>query len=383
MSRRIHIGIITIVRVDNYGAELQAFALQRKLELMGYDAEIIDYLFYKHPLYKREKASAPFYPFPLRLKIKEYVLPLIEKIRKLPYTVKSKNRIKGFNAFHEKHTRFSPVRYKAYSELYTQVPTYDVYCTGSDQVWNPNCFTSLYPYFLTFAPESSKKISYASSFGVSELPASAVMAYRSGIENLDRIAVREKRGAKIVKDLTGKDATVVVDPTLLLKTEEWKSVADYKKVPENGYILLYVLKDSDYITKTAMKMAQKNGLQIVRICKGAFRQDTLKSGILDIMDASPDDFIGLFDKATFILTNSFHGTVFSIIFRKEFYTILKRTGRNNSRQLDLLDSLGMGERISYEGEFCEKNKIDYTACLAKLDLLIEKSEKYLKTAIEN
>ena len=215
------------------------------------------------------------------------------------------------------------------------------------------------------------------------MPASAVMAYRSGIENLDRIAVREKRGAKIVKDLTGKDATVVVDPTLLLKTEEWKSVADYKKVPENGYILLYVLKDSDYITKTAMKMAQKNGLQIVRICKGAFRQDTLKSGILDIMDASPDDFIGLFDKATFILTNSFHGTVFSIIFRKEFYTILKRTGRNNSRQLDLLDSLGMGERISYEGEFCEKNKIDYTACLAKLDLLIEKSEKYLKTAIEN
>lgn len=376
------IGIITILKVNNYGAELQAFALQKKLTLMGYNAEIIDYLFYKHKSHKKEKISRPFYHFPFKKRIKEYILPIYEKIKSVPYYKELNLRNRGFENFHKKYTRFSVQTYRSYSQLYNQAPDYDVYCVGSDQVWNPNCYTSLNPYFLTFTPKGKKRISYASSFGVSHIPYNAQSFYKKGLTDLNAISVREKTGINLIKELTGKEAKVVVDPTLLLTVNDWKTVANYSKVPQFKYILLYVLKDSEYITKAAQKLSNELDMKIVRICKGAFRQDKQDTGIINIIDAAPDDFIGLFSKAQYILTNSFHGTVFSILFNKDFYTILKEGKDNNSRQIDLLNNLGLENRLIYEHKTIKASPINYTFCNKQIEILRKDSEDYLINAIE-
>lgn len=376
------IGIITILKTNNYGAELQAFALQKKLNLIGYNAEIIDYLFYKNKNHKREKISYPFYHFPFKKKIKEYILPMYEKIRSIPHYKELKLRNKGFEKFHEKYTKFSAQTYKSYSQLYDQAPDYDIYCVGSDQVWNPNCYTSLNPYFLTFAPKGKKRISYASSFGISSIPNNAKSFYRKGLIDLNAISVREKTGTYLIKELIGKEAKVVVDPTLLLTVNDWRNIANYSKVPNFQYILLYVLKDSTYITQIAQKLSKELDIKIVRICKGAFKQDKRNSGIINIIDAAPDDFIGLFSKAQYVLTNSFHGTVFSILFNKNFYTILKKGKDNNSRQIDLLNNLGIENRIIYESETIKTSTINYTFCNKQIEVLRKDSENYLINAIE-
>lgn len=373
------VGIVTILKVNNYGAELQAFALQHKLELMGYDAEIIDYLFYKHPRHRREGVSKPFYPFPLKGRIREWLLPLYESLRCLPYAKQKAQRRERFEAFHRKHTRFSAKTYTRQSSLYASPPDYDIYVAGSDQVWNPNCYTSLNPYFLTFAPAGKRRVSYASSFGVSALPATAEAGYKRGLEGLDAIAVREHTGARLVKQLTGRDATVVADPTLLLSGDEWLRVASLDKVPSQAYLLLYVLHNSDYITRTAQQLAQERGLKIVRLCKNAYRQDACDSGIENVLDAAPDDFIGLFSRATLVLTNSFHGTVFSNIFHRDFYAIVPRGKDNNSRLVDLLGRIGNTDRLRYEGDvFKPGPPVDWPAIDEQISALVHESEDYIK-----
>jgi len=377
------IGIITIVKVNNYGAELQAFALQHKLCLMGYDAEIIDYLFYKNKGFKREKISKPFYHFPLKKKIKEWLLPYYENLRSLPYKKNQKKRDKLFENFHKSFTKFSIKTYHSYSELYDYCPKYDIYCVGSDQVWNPSCFTSLYPYFLTFAPEGARKISYASSFGVRTLPTDAIQGYKRGLSGLDAISVREQSGVNLVEKICGKKANLVLDPTLLLSRDEWRTVANHSKVPDKPYILLYVLKDSEFATQRALEIAKKQNLIVVRLCKLAYKQDKEDSGIIDIIDAGPGDFVGLFDNASYVVTNSFHGTAFSINFNKQFTVVLKPNKDNNSRMLDLLTLVGLKDQIVYEGNNKFAHTVDYEIVNKKLSTEKQFSLDYLKRAIEN
>lgn len=376
------IGIITILKVNNYGAELQAFALQRKLQLMGYDAEIIDYLFYKHPRHIREAQSMPFYPYPLKRRIKEALLPMIERIKSLRHINAERRRKKGFEDFHERNTKFSQQTYRKYTELYANPPLYDAYCVGSDQVWNPNCYTSLYPYFLTFAPQGATRFSYASSFGVTKIPDSARHIYKECLEKLDYISVREKTGVRLVKELCGRDALNVLDPTMLLDADEWMAIADTKGLDHMEYILIYELTTTPFLTECAMMLSEQTGIKVVRICKGAFRQDPLTSPIENVLDASPDRFLGLFSRAKVVLTNSFHGTVFSILFKKDFYTILKRSGDRNSRVTDLLGTLSI-DRICYDDvAFEERCAIDYDRVDESLDILRRQSLSYIRNAIE-
>lgn len=290
---------------------------------------------------------------------------------------------KDLYPFIKKNTRFSEKCFRSYSELYQNPPIYDIYCIGSDQVWNPRCNTNLSPYFASFAPKSKKKISYASSFGITRLPDSAKNQYRKLLGDLNSISVREDAGIEIVKSVSGKNAIKVVDPTLLLTKEEWQTIAKYDKIPKDKYILLYVLKDSEYIKQIAFKLRKNTGLKIVRICKGAFKQDKASDKIIDIIDAAPDDFLGLIEKAEIVLTNSFHGTVFSLLFERDFYTILKRNVENNSRQISLLNTLHI-DRIRYEDtEFISSPAIDYGKCETAINSLKASSEQYLINAIEN
>lgn len=354
------IGIITIVRVYNYGAELQAYALQKKLEMMGFEVEIIDYLFYKHKNHKASKLSKPWINIGFERKVKELLYPFNYSLKTFTKRKQQKTLRDKFESFHKKNTRFSKVQYSRLDELYSAHFIYDIFMVGSDQVWNPWSNTSLDPYFLTFAPEGKKRISYASSFGVSELPKESLDKFTDCLNKLDSISVREFQGVEIVQKLTSKVAQHVLDPTLLLTSDEWEKLALHPEFSEK-YILLYLLTNSSYAKEFAEKLSQETGYCIVELCRVPCKNNN--KSIINITNAGPAEFLGWFFNASLIITNSFHGTAFSINFNRPFFSIIHVHKINTSRQSSLLKLLKLNSRILKEGEAFPNNislNIDFT-----------------------
>jgi len=340
------VGIITILNVNNYGAELQAFALQQKLNEMGYDAEIINYVFYKNPGFKMEKGSLPFPINRLRNKIRDFILLKIDQLGSLLYPNISKKRKDNFTRFHSKWTKTSKPFYSQ-SQLYSEKHSYDVFIVGSDQVWNPNNGVNIEPYFLTFAPNNRLKISYASSFGVEKINLKLHDFYKKNLLNLDSIAVRETSGVRLIDEIAGKKAAHVVDPTVLLTSEDWKKFETEfsDSVP---YIVVFVFKNSKFIDKVVNELSRKTGYKVYRICKNEFKVDKSSSGIINLRDLGPAEFLGVYRKASFIVTSSFHGTVFSLLFEKKFITVGPSSKDNNVRQINLLEDVGLRDRFLFE-----------------------------------
>lgn len=378
------IGIITILKTNNYGAELQAYATQSALRKLGYNAEIIDYLFYKNPLHKQTQRSQPVFNFGLKKKLAEWVYPLITNLKSLGNRHKNDVRVKRFEQFHMENTKLSVV-YKSMDELYDAKLDYDVYMVGSDQVWNPGIYSSLLPYMLTFAPKGKKRVSYASSFGVSQIDASQQWLYKKYLPEFSAIGVREKNAVEMVEEITGCRATWVLDPTLLLNKEDWEEVASEVRYVTGPYVLLYELTPCPYIKKLAYAMRKEKGLTIVRICKRAAEEDKDES-IVNVIDAGPAEFVRLFADADMIITNSFHGTAFSINFSKDFYTIAPQRKHNNSRQKSLLELFNLENRFIPENtpiNLISTEQIDYDSIGDILDEERAKSFNFLKHSINN
>lgn len=379
----IKIGIITILKVNNYGAELQAYATQAYLRNAGYDAEIIDYLFYKNKGHKATKGSRPVFPFPLSARIKEWLYPRIMSLKGICNKKADKARKANFAKFHEDNTAMSPT-YHSVEELYAAKLPYDIYMTGSDQVWNPGIYSSIAPYFLTFAPEGKKRIAYAASFGVANIPEYAKGYYRQRLDKYDAIGVREKNAVDIVRQLSSTRAEWVLDPTLLLGKEEWMKVAKPTNEDISGkYILIYELTPCQYISRLAAHLHQATGWQIVRICKGASREDKGQE-VINVIDAGPAEFLYLFANASAVVTNSFHGTAFSINFQLDFYTVTPARKQNNSRQKSILELFGLDDRLLPEDApmpQTDKLHIDYAPVREILQCEREKSAKFLNEAI--
>lgn len=344
------IGVITIEQVGNYGAELQCYATQKVLQNIGCDAEIIDYCYYKDYRYKDSKMSEPFVPMTFKERI-FYVLKyrivnrFVDKVLLL-FNSNIARRNSRFAAFHAENTKMSR-RYMSMPELYEASMDYDIFVTGSDQVWNPGAQSSIEPYFLTFAPDSARKISFAASFGVSEIEPNLRERYKEYLSRYDFISVREKNACDIVKQLVGKDAEFVLDPTLLLTKGEWMKVAkQYDNIPER-YVLVYTLFESPAIFNLAKKVAKEKGISVLRITKRAYFVSRIE-GISNISDAGPAEFISLIAGADYIVTDSLHGTAFSINFGIPFLTIVSSKNNNNSRMESLLKVVGLSGRMVYE-----------------------------------
>lgn len=375
------IGIVTILKVNNYGAELQAYATQRILQTMGYDAEIIDYLFYKNPRHIRTRMSAPTAKLSIKKHLQERLYPIIANWKARKFRDAQNIRNAKFEQFHADNTNQS-VCYRTLDELKAADLDYDVIMSGSDQVWNPGTYSCLDPYLLRFGNEEMKRIAYASSFGVSDIPADVVEYYKELLSKYSAIGVREDKAVDLVKRLSGKDASLVLDPTLLLNHEQWMMVAKPVNVPQSKYVLIYELGNVPYIKQFAKHISKETGLPIVRICKNASPED-VEPEITNIIDAGPGEFLTLFDQAEYVVTNSFHGTAFSINFGKQFYTVIPKGKTNNSRQRSILKLMDCEERLVNEGtEFPVLKPID-TAKISNL-LLEErkKSIKFLKNAID-
>lgn len=374
-------GIITILNVNNYGAELQAFALHHKLKSLGYDNEIINYLYYKNPNYIKEPAANPLIKTTFKNTLKDTVLKWLDKYSAFKYPKIAKLRKQRFDHFHAKNTSVSKP-YKSYSELYNAQHTYYNFIVGSDQVWNPNNGTNIAPYFLTFAPKDANKVSYASSFGVGSIDEAYYTQYKAWLSNLTHVSTRESDGVKIIKEVSDRKATHVVDPTLLLTKSDWQSfMVPYQS--DTPYILFFIFKRNKYAEELAYKIQKKTGYKIIRVCKNEIPLES-DDKMLNIRDFGPAEFLGLYNSASFVLTTSFHGSIFSLIFEKPFYTITPASKNNNSRQQSLMDMVNLQDRLLTEGSSIDlknMNEIDFEKVKEKLNTQIGISINYLKEAL--
>lgn len=370
----MRIGIITILKVNNYGAELQAFATQEAIKKLGVDAEIIDYLFYKHPKHIKTNLSRPLFKSSWKKQLAEFLYPIVSKVKELG-SKDSKLRKSRFEKFHEINTSQSRV-FRKLDDLYSECPDYDVFIVGSDQVWNPGIYSSLKPYFLDFAPMGKRKVAYASSFGIGALPENVKATYKNYLSSFDTIGVREKSGVNIINDL-GLKAENVLDPTLLLNGDDWRNVSSkYDGLPER-YVAVYELASSPYLQKVAKEVSESLGCPIVRISR-----TTCDKTAINVTDAGPAEFLSILQNAEFVVTDSFHGTAFSVNFEKPFFTITPNRKDNNSRQADLLALLGIENRILRENDPIPSNiSLDFSNVNMRLEDERVKSINFLRTAI--
>lgn len=376
------IGIITIQNVNNYGAELQCCALCRKLQNMGYDAEVINYLFGINPNHKfdGEKRTVSI---SLKQLVKVKLLPVVQNLFCLFYTKNKKIRNQQFDDFHATYNHLTETVYPSVKSLYDADFNYDVICIGSDQVWNYEKGYSLEPFFACFDKKGTKKISYGSSIGLSSLTKEAECVFNNALSGFSSLSVREQQASDILKKILHRDIDVVLDPTLLLSDKEWLEVAKFDMCPQSKYVLVYIvtIKPCNYVLELARHIARKKNLQIVRICRDAYPEHS-GNDVQEILTAGPSDFVGLFSRSEYVVTNSFHGTVFSINFSKPFYSVIKKNHSTNSRLTSILKKLNLENRIlPVDSPLPEISNIDYTLPLERLVEERTHSMDYLKKAL--
>lgn len=388
------IGIVTYVKCDNYGAELQAFALQWKLNSLGYDAEVIN-------LEKRNidmKRNPDVIKGAIKQRFKqEGIFAFVSIVRKFLETKKritdedkykaiNENKHKLFERFFENKVRHSE-KYYSLDEISNATDLkYDVYIAGSDQIWNYIHTDRLDVYFLMFANKfKAKKISYAASVSIYDIPKKWRAAYKTYFENIDVLSVRELHGAELVSKYSNKKAEVVLDPTFLLTKEDWvREVANDCGV-EGDYLLIYTLSGSPHIRKMAHGIARHLNLKVVNIKSGY--SDEPDDGTINVYEIGPAEWVGLWSKAKYVVTDSFHGTAFSINFNIPFTTLVNPNSMMNSRVLSILKIMNLESRIVYDtlkGDLKPNDiALDFTETNRILKQWKEKSLNFLLHALNS
>lgn len=352
----MEVGIITKIG-KNYGAVLQAYALRRTLELMGHNAYVINY---------SHKQSAKTYHL---FKYKWGPRGTIANIKTLPHMFSIKKSSQKFNEFKNKELNLTR-SYTTFSEIQDDPPQHDLYISGSDQVWNPTI--SFDPaYYLQFGSEDVVRASYAASIGIKEIPQELRAEFIRRISIFDYISVRELTANRTLTEL-GFNAKVAVDPTLLLSKNDWDSISIKPKV-EKPFILCYMVSTPTFVTDLVKRVKEITELPVYNIATS-----TSKSvGDYQIWDAGLEEFLGYFHEASFVITSSFHGTIFSLINEKPFISMLyKATG---SRVSDMLSNLGIQNRIIDNPDEFDKRllSLDYTEISKKIGHLRNESLEIL------
>lgn len=315
------IGVITFHNYDNYGAILQSYALQKKLRGLGTYPEIIDY--------SCQYISNPFRLINLKEKgLFNYIYGAIGHICYIP-------RRRKCNQF-RKHMKYSEPVTKG--NMRAVSGKYDIYIAGSDQVWDYKLTNFDQTYFLDFPEKGKKKCSYAASIGEHIPPEQFRNDYSRLLNDFDEILVREDYGADIVNELTGKKPEVVCDPTLLLTADEWNKLLKEPKI-RGKYILVYQLGINPEIVNFARRLKKETGYRIVYI---PFPLVGLLKCRCEIT-VGPAEWMGLFKNAEYVISDSFHGVVFSLLFNRKFFA--KADGHHKNRRVEqLLKLVNLSDR---------------------------------------
>lgn len=376
-----NVGLMTCF-LDNYGACLQAYALSKTIQSLGYNCQLLQYIepegYFKPGLCQFIKNTSIYNGLRCVLSRSYKNSFLCEKIKR-----------KSFVRFRKKYLNISKQIYRSFDELKEANQYYDIFVCGSDQIWNPSFYGgNNKAYFLNFAEKDKRKIAYAPSIGLERIPDAYAKDFVELIRCLDYLSVRESNAVNIIKELSGRDAAHVLDPTLLLDGDKWSDILIKQKerIVPNKYILCYLFGCHDEYDAAIEHLRKITGLSVVMI---PFCEKHLHDDYQKIYDAGPLEFLNLIKNAELVITDSFHATVFSILFSKLFFTLprFKKDQQNsmNSRIYSLLDSVGIRERIidySQVSSFEIDNDIDYSAVHSKLANMRGASLKYLKGALE-
>ena len=365
-------GLITFHFAHHYGAQLQALATMRAIQSLGHDCEIIDYRLphttRTNQLFKKSGG----------------VRGMASDAHTALHYGAFQRRFRRFEAFVAEEMSLSPQRYTAFEQLRADPPAYDVYVAGSDQIWNPYIFQDKQfdPSFLLGFVREGRRIAYAPSLGVPELPEDKAEELRRFLTPFSALSVREKRGQVLLREAAGRDARVVLDPTLLLTGEDWGELAAAPK-RQGPYILCYFVSDPGEAAPYALALSARTGWPIVQLA-GARRK--IDGAAELVFDAGPREFLGLFRHASAVVTNSFHGAAFSLQFQKDFFTSMsprERAEPTFSRIYSLLSRLGCADRIlGLDTTAPVDAPIDYGAVYEKLAVARADSLSYLGAAIE-
>lgn len=356
---------MTFHAAHNYGSALQAYALQRTIQDLGHENQIIDF---------RTPRQMDMYR-------------VFTKRKGIKYLIKNLTRGLHYFALQERHRRFESFidsklvltneRYTSIRELELANFDFDCYVAGSDQIWNPIPVDFDWAYYLPFV-KSGKRIAYAPSLG----PLSSVgdetfqKQIAEYVSLFDHVTVRDNDAAEKMSKLTASTPQVVVDPTLLLDKATWELLVTPKRIHEGRYIFFYTLFADSEMIDMVKGLSQKFGLPVV-VSNFSNQHDVLNP-FEKHYDSGPLEFLNLIYHADMVITSSFHGTAFSVIFQKKLYSI---RGNRDARISTLLNAVGMSECVVSNVEDIRKKDIgtpDYRVVEQKLHQLAESSKSILK-----
>ena len=334
------VGILTFYDAHNYGAVLQAYVLKKYIKQLGYDAKIITYHHKDIPDGFPKEPNAERWE-----KFDKFINELVDNEKNVYTTEEELEQL-----------------------------DIDVWICGSDQIWNTKITRGFNRgYFLDFNT-NGKKISYAVSMGLKELPKEYEEKFKNSLEQIDEISVREEALEKYAKKFVDKEIIRTLDPTLLLEENGYEEFISDNKYGD--YVLVYPVGHDERLKPVATKIAEEKNTKIIEL-----NDRKMENYYCDqISSAGPEEFLTLIKHAKAVVCNSFHGTVFSILFKKDFYTIAKEN--NSSRMETLLKIVDMEDRLITKVEDIEKVKeLEFEKAYEKLNVEREKSIKFLKNAL--
>ena len=363
------VGILTFPNSKSYGATLQMLALYRVCQNLGYDAEIINY----HNLWMKQEKHTE----------------LSKGMGKGSAWVKKKitdmihfRMIRGFSKFEGQMKKYPRQAFSDKALLPQIASRYDAVICGSDQVWNPDITNSDISFFLDFCGAGTARISYAPSFGVEEVNHTFGEAIKAELKKFHCISVREEVGQRLVQALTGDTPQIVIDPSLLLDAEQWRGYEKEHSKAVGDYILYYTIRGSKTLWEHCLELSRKTNMRILRIGGSIISKHTKKhDGVEYICDVSPDEWLNLVRNARYVVTNSFHGTAFSVNFKKSFY--VEFSSLTNSRLSNIVNMLGLEDRVLTADTEILPSEPDFGKAEEVLPKLKTEALNFLEYALES
>lgn len=355
------IGILTFHRAYNYGAVLQAYALKSVLNDLGAEAEIVDYACPQVDLDHHPKYTLKKFGFPKALIsfygrfVKSFAFETFKKEKLCAGKEYTKGTIKETTGM------------------------YDLFITGSDQIWSDKFSGFDTTFLLDFVDDNTKKYSYAASFGFSQFPEEKKDIYQKYLGEFMKISVREQSAVDMLKDECGLDSFVSLDPTLILGADKWKRFCKKPDINKK-YILIYTIQPPVDLINYAKRLSEETGCELLYL-NNSYKQ---YREIKHIRLVSPEEYVGWFANAEYVLTNSFHGTAFSLIFNRNLVAEIKTQKSTNTRSRDVLKLCGLDHRI-LTGDYHKfaLSEINWNEVNSKIEEQKEKSVSYLREICKN
>ena len=374
----------------DYGGMLQAYALYSVIKRMGYEPYAININLLNNDI--RVKKCKYFLENIFDLSIlqekSKIVFKALRKNYDQQFAQNMSKRLEAFENFYK--ASFATTKaYVSWEELKNDCNNFSSIIVGSDQLWLPSNIAGDY-YTLSFVPDDVNKIAYATSFGVSTLPDKQASQARIFLNRINYLSAREETGQKIIESLINKRVPLVCDPALLLSELDWDAIATKGRIIDEKYIFCYFMGDNPWQRKFVTELKAKTGCKVVGLLHlDQYIGNDEKYVDYAPYDVSPADFINLVKNAEFICTDSFHGTVFSIIYRKVFFTFMrfsdKATLSTNSRIDSLLKTLHLESQLVcslYDLNRHISSSIDYGKITQVLGDFKNQSLDYLRRGLE-